>query len=318
MDKRTHIVVVAGPTASSKSALAAALAQRHGGVVINADSMQVYRDLRIVTARPTVAEEAAVPHRLYGVLGSVDSCSAGIWRRMAVAEIERACAAGQLPVVVGGTGLYLRALLEGIAEIPGVPATIRAEVRARADLVGPAAFHAELAARDPVMAGRLDPSDRQRTIRAAEVLAATGRSLAEWQAVPAEPFAGTAAVVLMDPPAAFLAKRIDRRFEAMMEQGALEEVRAFLATDPPPEAPLRRAVGVPDLAAHLAGQITLEVAVESGKAASRQYAKRQRTWFRHQLLSNLVINEPIDKQDSDSLSQIIFPFVDDFLLTGRR
>ena len=272
MDKQTRILVVAGPTASGKSALAAWLAQRYGGLVINADSMQVYRDLRIVTARPDAAEEAELPHRLYGVLSASDPCSAGIWRRMALAEIEQAQAAGRVPVVVGGTGLYLRALLEGIADIPPVPAAIRDEVRARAEQMGPEAFHAELAARDPAIAERLHPTDRQRTTRAAEVLAATGRSLADWQATGVAPFPGAAAVVLVDPPVEDLRSRIDQRFDAMVAEGAVEEVKAFLATDPPTGAPLRRALGVPELAAYLAGELTLDAAVTAGKAASRQYA----------------------------------------------
>ena len=307
MGKEARLIVIAGPTASGKSALALEVARRFGGTVVNADTMQVYADLRIVTARPSVEEEALAPHRLYGVLRGDEACSAGRWRDMALAEIERA----ELPIVVGGTGLYLRALLDGIADLPPIPPLVRQASRDLAASLGPA-FHAELARLDPVMAARLRPSDLQRQIRAHEVAMATGRSLAEWQNVSTAAFPGRTAVIALDPPADALRARIDDRFAAMVGAGALAEVAALAV---PADAPLAKAVGVPQLRAHVRGEIDLPNAISAGQAASRAYAKRQRTWFRHQLPSNLVIQEPLWTKDSAKESVKIFSFIDDFLLT---
>lgn len=278
-------VIVAGPTASGKSALALRLAERLGGVVINADSMQVYRELRVVTARPSSAEEARAPHRLYGVLAAAEACSAARWRDLALAEVAAARAAGKVAIIVGGTGLYLRTLQQGIADIPAIPAELRARLRAEQAAAGQAAFHARLAARDPAAAAAIRPSDPQRTLRAMEVLAATGESLAAWQARCATGPAldGPAAWIWLDPPREVLRQRAEGRFRQMVEQGAAEEVRALLALSLDPALPIMKALGVPELAAHVRGEIDIETAIQQAVFATRRYAKRQTTWFRHQL-----------------------------------
>lgn len=277
------VVVVTGPTASGKSGLAVALAQRLEGVVINADSMQVYEDLQILTARPGPAALAQAPHRLYGVLPGREACSAGRWRGLALEEIEAALAAGRQPILVGGTGLYLKALREGLAELPDVPAAHRAAAQARHAELGGEAFRAHLAERDPESARRLHPSDRQRLIRAWEVLEATGRPLSAWQAgetLSAAPYRFLDVVVL--PPRQDLYAACDGRFAAMLEAGALDEVRSLLAQGLSPNLPVMKALGVAELAAHLRGEITLEAAVSQAQQATRRYAKRQITWLRTQ------------------------------------
>lgn len=281
------VIVIGGPTASGKSGLALAIAERLDGVVINGDASQVYRDLRVLTARPTEAEERRVPHRLYGFLDATEQCSAGRWQALALAEIAAAHAAGKRAIVVGGTGLYLRALIEGIAPIPDIPADIRARIRARYAELGGEKIHAELAARDPVMAARLEPADGQRLMRAWEVLEATGRSLAEWQDEPVEvPDLPFTMIVLM-PPRDDIYAACDKRLEAMIAEGVLDEVAALMkraeSENLDPRLPVLKAVGYPELAAHLASRTTLEEAIAAAQQQTRRYAKRQMTWFRHQL-----------------------------------
>ncbi|AVO47512.1 tRNA (adenosine(37)-N6)-dimethylallyltransferase MiaA [Phreatobacter cathodiphilus] len=283
---RPRAVLIAGPTASGKSALALDLAQRYGGVVVNADSMQVYRDLRIITARPTKDEAALAPHRLYGTVDAAETFSAGRWVEAASAEIAAATAAGALPIVVGGTGLYFRALTSGLSAIPPVAPDVRERVRREAEGRSPAELHAALAAKDPDTAARLRPSDPQRIIRAIEVLEATGRPLLHWQQNGRE----AAALAGFDLATVFLAvereplrQRIDRRFEAMMAAGALDEVAALAARGLDPALPAMRAHGVPGLVAHLAGEVSLAEAVARGQRDTRAYAKRQETWFRNQM-----------------------------------
>jgi tRNA dimethylallyltransferase len=279
------LILIGGPTASGKSALALRLAERQHGTIINADSMQLYRELRVLTARPGHEEEARVPHRLYGVLGAEDPASAGRWLGLAERAIGEAVAEGRVPIVVGGTGLYLHALLHGIAPVPEVPGAARAEAEARLARQGSAAFHAELALRDPVMARRLRPTDRQRLIRAFEVVLATGRSLAEWQAMPhwrirmPQPVAGIA----LSPPRAELHARIAQRLQAMVQGGALAELQALRARQPDPAWPLMKAVAVRELLAHLEGRLSLEEALARAIVQTRRYAKRQLTFLRHQL-----------------------------------
>ncbi len=295
-------IIVAGPTASGKSALALALAQAVNGVVINADSMQVYAGLRVLTARPSPADEALAPHRLYGVLAPSDLCSVGRWRALALAEMEAAWAAGRLPVVVGGTGLYLRALTQGLSPIPEIPETVRAETRALLERLGNQAFHARLAGRDPVMAARLHPGNSQRLARAWEVLEATGRSLADWQDQPApDRLEAATATVLLAPPREALYQSCDRRFLAMLEQGALDEVAALMALRLDPALPVMKALGVPELAAHLAGRLGLEQAMAQAQQATRHYAKRQSTWFRHQLAADFVLNAQYSERFFDGI-----------------
>jgi len=278
-------VLIAGPTASGKSALALELAQKTGGVVINADSMQVYRDLRVITARPTPEEEARVPHRLYGHVDVAVNFSAGHWVADATAALAEARAQNRLPIFVGGSGLYFKALTRGLSAVPPIPPAIREGVRARLERDGVEALHAELAQRDPDTAERLKPRDRTRIARALEVVAATGRSLTDWHREGLPPLLpqGQSNALFLAPDRDQLYTRIDARFDAMLKAGALEEVAALAARHLDPLLPAMKAHGVPALIRHLSGEITREEAAEIGRANTRHYAKRQFTWFRHQL-----------------------------------
>ena len=282
---RPRAILIAGPTTSGKSALALALAERLGGVVINADSMQVYRNLRIVTARPTEAEEARVPHRLYGHVDAAENYSVGRWCLDAKGALGEAAKIGRLPILVGGTGLYFKALTQGLSAIPPTPPEIRAAVRARCDAEGAAALHAELARRDPPVAARLKAGDRMRIARALEVLEATGRSLADWHrdGMPAVLDPADTIRIFLAPERAELHRRIDARFDAMLAAGALEEVRALASRKLDPMLPAMKAHGVPWLRRHLAGEITLAEAAAGSKLDTRRYTKRQITWFRNQM-----------------------------------
>jgi tRNA dimethylallyltransferase len=292
---RRGIVVLAGPTASGKSALALALAESLaardlGAVLVNADSLQVYRELRVLTARPAAADEERVPHRLYGILAAGEPCSAGRWRAMALAEIAAALEAGRLPIVVGGSGLYLSALLDGLAPVPGIPAAVRAAARARYAALGGERFREELAARDPVTAARLAPGDRQRLVRAWEVVEATGVALAAWHARGVGSGLDLPALkLLLWPERRALYRACEARLEAMFAAGAAAEVARLLAAGLDPELPAMKALGVPALARHLAGEVTLDEAVRLAKQATRRYAKRQATWFRRRYRADLVI-----------------------------
>lgn len=278
-------VLIAGPTASGKSAVALALAERTGGVVINADSMQVYGDLRILTARPSLEEEARVPHRLYGHAAAIEDYSVGRWLADVIAAMAAARREHRLPIVIGGTGLYFRALTQGLVAIPPIPEDMRAAIRAAAEGESAPVLHSRLATLDPETAFRLAPNDRQRILRALEVVAATGRSLSAWQRStqpPALPAEGVVRRVLhLDREV--LRCQIDRRFHAMMEAGALEEVKRLAARHLPADRPLLKACGVPPLMRHLAGEMARTEAVAQGQNDTRRYAKRQETWFRHQM-----------------------------------
>ena len=278
-------ILIAGPTASGKSALALALAERHGGTVINDDSMQVYRDLSIITARPTAEEEARVPHRLYGHVDAAVNFSVGRWCTEFEAVLAEARGEGRAAVIVGGTGLYFSALTRGLAAVPPIPAQIRDDVRGRLAKEGVAALHAELARQDPAAAAHLRPGDRARVTRALEVVLATGRSLLLWHEdnMPARLDPARAAKIFLMPERDALLSRIDSRFDAMMAAGALDEVRTLAARHLDPSLPAMKAHGVPWLIRHLDGAITLAVAVEGAKRDTRQYTKRQATWFRNQL-----------------------------------
>lgn len=316
---RRPVLLIAGPTASGKSALALEAAEALGGTIINADSMQVYRELRILTARPSPAEEVRVPHRLYGVLPAREPCSAARWRAMALAAIAEAQSAGRLPVVVGGTGLYLRALQRGLAPVPEVPAEVRRRARERHAHHGGAALHGELARRDPRMAARLAPGDSQRLVRAWEVLEATGRSLAEWQSEASEAAPPELAfhTVLLLPAKAEVDAAVDTRFVRMLEAGATCEVRRLLALDLDPALPVMRAVGVPELAGYLRGEISLEAAVARAQQRSRQLAKRQLTWFRHQTPKDDPGAFVVRAQYSQRLWPQIFNNIRAFVLTAQ-
>ena len=278
-------MLIAGPTASGKSALALELAQNCSGMVINTDSMQVYRDLRVLTARPTEAEEAKVAHRLYGHVDAAVNFSVGAWIADAAKVLEEARESRHVPIFVGGTGLYFRALTRGLSAIPPIPPEIREGVRARLARDGVEALHAELARHDPVSADRLKPRDRARIARALEVQAATGRSVADWHRDGLPPLLppGSFDAVFLAPEREALYARIDARFDAMLKAGALTEVERLVQRKLDPLLPAMKAHGVPALIQYLKGEITLAGAAAIGRADTRHYAKRQFTWFRHQL-----------------------------------
>lgn len=283
--RRYEAILIAGPTASGKSALALRLARRLGGTIVNADSMQVYRDLRVLTARPTAAEMAEVPHRLYGTVDGADAYSVSRWLADAAAATADARDNGRVPIVVGGTGLFFKALVDGLSAIPAVPDAVRAEVRGWAVTKEAGDLHALLAAHDPVTAARLRPSDPQRIARALEVVLATGRSLSAFQAEREPPTvrleACVALALAVDRDT--LRRRIDTRFDAMIAGGALDEATALAARALPSGLPVMRAIGVPPLLRHLEGTLGFDEAVIRAKTDSRQYLKRQDTFVRHQL-----------------------------------
>jgi len=274
------LALIAGPTASGKSALALALAERADGIVINADSAQVYRDLRILSARPSPEDEGCAPHRLYGTRDGALPCSAADWAADARREIAAAQAAGRLPILAGGTGLYLHTLLDGIAPVPEIDPAVRAEVRA----LTVEQAHAELVTADPAAAQRLRPTDTSRIARALEVVRSTGRTLSEWQQDRTGGIGGEVALrpLILLPPRAWLYERCDRRFEAMLSPAGIAEAEVLLARGLPPALPVMRAIGVREIAAFLARTLTREQALAAGQQATRNYAKRQYTWFRHQ------------------------------------
>jgi tRNA dimethylallyltransferase len=278
-------VLIAGPTASGKSALALELARKTGGVVINTDSMQVYRDLRVLTARPSAEEEAQVPHRLYGHVDAAVNFSAGAWVTDAAKVLGEIRAQNRLPIFAGGSGLYFKALTRGLSAVPPIPAEVREAVRARLERDGVEALHAELQRRDAAYAERLKPRDRTRIARALEVIESTGRSLTDWHREGLPPLLppGSFRALFLSPERDELYARIDARFEMMLQAGALDEVRQLAARNLDSLLPAMKAHGVPALIRHLKGEITREEASEIGRADTRHYAKRQFTWFRHQL-----------------------------------
>ncbi|HFQ14876.1 MAG TPA: tRNA (adenosine(37)-N6)-dimethylallyltransferase MiaA [Rhodobacteraceae bacterium] len=298
-------LLIAGPTASGKSAVALELAMATGGAIINADSMQVYRDLRVLTARPPDADLRRAEHHLYGYVDAAESCSVGRW----LADMERVLKAvrrrGKRPVIVGGTGLYFKALTEGLAPLPDIPADIRRYWRSRARDEGAAVLHRVLQQRDPALAARLRDTDPQRLARALEVLEATGKSLLWWQSQPPQPpllpLRPDMAFVLA-PERSVLYGRIDRRFGRMLSEGALDEVAKLAARRLDPALPLMKALGVPELMAYLAGKMTRATAVEKAGTLSRRYAKRQMTWAR----SNMISWNRVNGQEKERIAEIIF------------
>lgn len=295
---RVDAVLIAGPTASGKSAAALALAQELGGAIINADSMQVYRELRVLTARPTPEAEARVPHFLYGHVSASERYSVGRYQDQAARALRQVRERGLLPIFVGGTGLYFGVLTEGLSPIPPVPASVRADVRRRFEALGRDAFFADLAQRDEATAAKLRPSDTQRVLRAADVLEATGRPLSEWQESSGDAVLQGCRLArfVLSPPREMLLERIDARLKAMVEQGILDEARVLVGLDP--SLPAAKALGVPELVRHLAGEVTLSEALEAVRIATRQYAKRQQTWFRNRMKDWKWLEE-------DSISNLI-------------
>ncbi|HVV28850.1 MAG TPA: tRNA (adenosine(37)-N6)-dimethylallyltransferase MiaA [Rhizomicrobium sp.] len=276
-------VLIAGPTASGKSAAALALAEHIGGALINTDSMQVYREVPILTAQPLAEDRARAPHLLYGHVSAHELYSVGQWRQDAAAALAEAEAMQRVPIFVGGTGMYFAALTEGLADIPPIPPDVRTAARALLEAIGVAELHRRLAARDPLTAARLRPGDPQRVLRAWEVFEATGRPLAAWQDAPAEPVLGKrkAAAFVLDPPRPELRRRIAARFEAMVDAGGLEEARALTGLDP--ALPAAKLLGLRPLQALAAGTLGREQALDAAITATRQFAKRQITWFRHRM-----------------------------------
>jgi tRNA dimethylallyltransferase len=286
------VVMICGPTAAGKSGLALALAERTGGVIINADSMQLYRDLRVLTARPDEAEMARAPHRLYGVIDGAKRASVAAWLAMAAEAVAVARQDGVLPIIVGGTGLYFHAAIHGIAPIPEVPEDIHAECIRQHAAQGGAAFRLALASRDPVTAARLHDGDSQRLVRAMGVARATGRSLSDWQAEPHQgAIEGMPLRIAMMPPRDELYRAIDRRFAMMMTEGATDEVAALAARDLDPSLPVMKAIGVREIIAMKAGDITSSQAVDLASRESRRYAKRQMTWIRNNFNAEIIFSE---------------------------
>ncbi len=310
------VIVVAGPTASGKSALALTVASAFSGTVINADSIQVYRELRILSNRPSPSEEASSPHRLFGVFDAVERCSAANWRNLAITEISSAHAQGRLPIVVGGTGLYLKALLEGLSRMPAIPHQIRANLKLRLAKEGPAVLHNELKLRDPAAAERLNPGDSHRVMRALEIHEYTGCSITEFQArSKIKPPAGlNFKIILLQPPREGLYKRCDDRLVQMLEKGVVDEVKEFLSEGYDPDLPIMKALGLAEFGAHLNGQKSLEQALKETQQATRRYAKRQMTWFRTQIIADIALIE----QHSESLSKKTFSFIRQNMLTNAE
>lgn len=285
LDDKFDAILITGPTASGKSALAVRLAEQHNGVVINADSMQIYDTLRVLTARPSEEDMQGIPHHLYGHIPASSLYSTGEWLREISALLTELRAERRLPVIVGGTGLYFKALTGGLSDIPPIPADIRERYRQRLIEEGSAPLHQELQARDPEMATVLKPADGQRIVRALEVIEATGNSIKTYQTASGpmivDPDRAQKLVVL--PERSILHERINRRFENMMQSGAVEEVEALLSLDLPPGSSALKAIGVSQIAEMLAGRMSQEDVTEKSAAATRQYAKRQMTWFRNQM-----------------------------------
>jgi tRNA dimethylallyltransferase len=310
--RKPPVLAVAGPTASGKSALALELADIFGGIVINADSMQIYRDLRILTARPDPVAEAGAPHRLYGFLDAAERGSAAQWRALALDEIAVATRAGRLPILVGGTGLYLRALEKGLAPVPEIPEQTRREAIDLYRLLGGVEFRERLAKLDPDGVRRLPPGDRQRLVRAWEVVRTTGRTLGSWQRGPHPSSPCRFLMILLMPPREALYAACEARFVRMIEAGALAEAAALAARGLDPDLPAMKALGVPELMRHLRDEMPLEAAIAAAQRATRQYAKRQMTWFRHQTTPGLTL----DEQYSQDLLRRSADFVRASVLTG--
>jgi tRNA dimethylallyltransferase len=300
-------LIVMGPTASGKSALGLEIASRARGVIINADAMQTYGAFPILTAQPTEAERAAVPHALYGVLPLIETLSAQRWRELAMVEMARAAEAERLPILLGGTGLYLKALTQGLAQVPDVAVAFRERANAEWEALGSAAFRARLAQHDPQAAGRLKPNDRQRHVRAWEVWLATGRPLSAWQSAPVEgaPPGWRFRTVVLAPAREVLRSKIAARFDAMVAAGVVEEVRpvwrAVRDGTMAPDLPGLKAHGAPELFRHLDGEIDLAEAVRIAVDHTRQYAKRQMTWLRHQIIADFILQET----SSDAINDLL-------------
>jgi tRNA dimethylallyltransferase len=306
MNSTLDAILIAGPTASGKSAVALGVAKAIGGRVINADSMQVYKDLRVVTARPSAEDEAACPHDLYGMVDASVTYSAAQWGQDVLAAMARAQDAGQVPILVGGTGLYFSVLTEGLSPIPDIPEDVREEVRDLLEVQGVEAVRDEVARVDRAAFERIKPNDRQRIGRALEVYRATGEPLTSWQEKPRQPlFTGNAAKVALTPDREWLYERCNLRFDQMIEEGALREVEALLARGLDPGLPAMKALGVPEIGAYLTGEMTLEEAGARAKMQTRRYAKRQLTWLRNQMIAWKSVSEQQSERKIDEILAFI-------------
>ncbi len=301
-------ILIAGPTAGGKSAIAARLARELGGMIINADAMQVYRDLRILSARPSPEEEARLPHALYGFVDAGDAYSAGRYAADAALALAQAREKGLRPIIVGGTGLYFKALLDGLSPMPAVPEGVRAYWRGEAAAATPGELHGKLRARDPAMAERLAPGDTQRIVRALEVLEASGVSLLDWQQTAREPVLDAAETVrlVVSPAREALYERIDERFAAMVRSGAMEEVARLAELGLDPALPIMRALGVRPLLRHIRGEIGKEDAIAEAQAETRRYAKRQVTWAR----SNMIAWKWLFEKELETCDANLIAFID--------
>lgn len=302
--KKPAVIVVTGPTASGKSALALALAEKRSGTVINADAMQTYDAFPVLTAQPTAEERKRVRHVLYGVLPLSEMLSAARWAALASAEIERCVAENRLPILCGGSGLYLRALLQGISAIPAVPAPVRDQANRDWQEMGPDAFRARLAEKDPTIVARLKPGDRQRHVRAWEVFVSSGRPLSAWQKIKGKPAPWEFVTILLMPERAWLRQRIEKRFDAMLQADVLAEVRRVFDRHPDPQWPGLKAHGAPEFFHHFGGGLSLDEVRQTAIDHTRQYAKRQMTWFRHQLTPDLVV-DPSSNLDLDRVEKFL-------------
>ncbi|MEE2996438.1 MAG: tRNA (adenosine(37)-N6)-dimethylallyltransferase MiaA [Pseudomonadota bacterium] len=307
------VIIVCGPTASGKSGFAVRLAQRIGGEIVNADSMQVYRDLKIITARPLLKDQGNIPHHLYGVLGLADRSSAGTWRQKAIEVIETCHGAGSVPIVVGGTGFYIRTLMRGLDRMPSVPVEYRDSLNQRLLFEGAHTLHKELSAVDPELAKRLNPADGQRIVRGLEIFNFTGKRLSDWQVGETETVSPSLRflLILISPEREALYEAIHRRFDRMIEAGAIEEVEKMLAAGPRGDYPPLRAVGVPAVRALLEGNINMDSMIDLGRRDTRRYAKRQRTWFGNQIIPDILIKT----KEMESSIDKNFPDISKFLLT---
>lgn len=313
------IIILAGPTASGKSQLAIAIAKIFDGVIINADAMQIYQELPVLTAQPSPEEQQGIPHQLYGTLQGNTPCSAAKWVTLTKAAIEQADQEGKTPIIVGGTGLYLKSLMEGLSPIPDISPAIREKIRKHAVEIGNPAFHEELQTLDPVMAEKLRPSDTQRLIRAREVLEQTGKSLADWQQEPPITYfpASRFLAFFLHPERSWLYDNCNTRFVKMLETGALQEVKALASKHYSPDLPVMKALGVPELLYYLDGYLTLEEATTTAQQSTRHYAKRQVTWFKHQLKGA----HEITYQNAETAKNKVIEVIHQFLLTqssGKR
>ncbi len=300
-----RILIIAGPTSSGKSALALELAVKWNGAIINADSMQLYREIPVLSGQPLVEEQKQAPHYLYGCRDVRDQASAAAWAKDAQDAIQKTQAQGKLPILVGGTGLYIRALTEGLSDIPEISPDMRDQARGDMERLGPEKFHAFLAQKDPIMAARLKPKDRQRMLRAWEVFLQTGKSLADFQGKRGENKEHDFFTLLLLPEKAEIYQKCQDRFDSMMRHGALDEARRILAMNIDPLPTALKAKGIPELCAHLRGELSLDQAVSLAKIKTRQYAKRQFTWFSGQMRADYIYGRIFDKKDKDFMDRIL-------------